>query len=66
MKLQKLREWANEQFGSCAPKCDETLRRWVRQGKIIPRPRKIGKDYAVRSDARYVNPNDPASIADLI
>ncbi|RRS06460.1 hypothetical protein EIP75_02135 [Aquabacterium soli] len=54
-KFQKLREWADEQFGSCAPKSDETLRRWARQGKIIPRPKKIGKEYAVRSDAVYVN-----------
>lgn len=26
-KLQKLREWADSQFGECAPKSDETLRR---------------------------------------
>ena len=65
-KLQKLREWADSQFGECAPKSDETLRRWVRDGKIFPRPRKIGRDYAVRSDAQYIHPNDPTTLADRI
>lgn len=63
MTWQKLRDWAESQFGECAPKSDETLRRWARDGKIIPRPRKIGKEYAVRHDARYVNPNDHDSTA---
>lgn len=66
MKLQKLREWADSQFGNMAPKSDVTLRRWVRDGKIVPRPRKIGRDYAVRPDAKYINPSDPATLADII
>ena len=49
-----------------APKSDVTLRRWARDGKIVPRPRKIGRDYAVRPDAKYINPNDPATLADII
>ena len=65
-KRVSLRTWADSQFGECAPKNDETLRRWAREGKIIPRPRKIGREYAVRSDAQYINPNDVACLADMI
>lgn len=65
-KFQSLRDWADSQFGECAPKCDETLRRWARSGKIHPRPRKIGKEYAVRADAQYINPNDTTTLADRI
>lgn len=66
VKPVTLRTWADSQFGECAPKNDETLRRWVRDGKIIPRPKKIGKGYAVHPEARYVNFNDEASLADMI
>jgi len=65
-KLMKLRQWADSTLGDLAPKNDVTLRRWARDGKIIPQPRKIGRDYAVRSDARYINPNDPATLAEMI
>lgn len=63
-KYVRLREWADSQFGDLAPKCDETLRRWARDGKIIPRPRKIGRDYAVHPGAKYINTNDPATLAE--
>ena len=65
-KVMKLRDWANTVFGDCAPKSDVTLRRWARDGKIMPRPKKVGRDYHVRADARYVNVNDPVSLAEMI
>ena len=66
MKWMKLRDWANATFGDCAPKNDVTLRRWARDGKIVPRPRKVGREYHVQSGARYVNYNDPATLAEMI
>lgn len=66
-KTLTLVQWARETFGENGPKSLVTLRRWARNGQIIPRPQKVGREYLVKPGARYVNPNDFAgSLADRI
>lgn len=48
-----LEEWASAKFGEHAPHIC-TLRRWARDGKIYPAPRKVGRDWLVRPHADYV------------
>ncbi|HCL3459498.1 TPA: excisionase [Pseudomonas aeruginosa] len=51
MKLVTLEEWAAEHFRT--PPSINTLRRWARDGCIIPAPVKHGRSYYVRPDAEY-------------
>lgn len=48
-----LETWAAAKFGEHAPSIG-TLRRWARDGKIYPTPRKIGRDWMVSPRADYV------------
>lgn len=52
-----LQRWAAAQYGEDAPHI-KTLRRWVREGKIYPAPRKDGRTYFVEQTARYVGSYD--------
>ncbi len=55
-----LAKWAAANYGADAPS-EQTLRRWVRGGKIFPIPQKHGRTYFVEETARYVGDyNDPA------
>jgi predicted site-specific integrase-resolvase len=54
----KLEQWARAVFGANAPKSIATLRRWARQGNIVPKPDKVGRDWLVKPEARYVNYNE--------
>lgn len=45
-------EWAQINF-SKTPHLN-TLRRWVRDGHIRPKPKKCGKSWQVKRDAEYV------------
>lgn len=49
--------WAAAKF-SPAPSI-YTLRRWAREAKIFPLPRKYGREYRVKENARYIDHNDP-------
>ncbi|WP_134549816.1 excisionase, partial [Pseudomonas aeruginosa] len=51
MKLVTLEEWAAEHFRT--PPSINTLRRWARDGCIIPAPVKHGRSYYVSQDAEY-------------
>jgi hypothetical protein len=53
-RLITLETWASARFGEDAP-CVGTLRRWARDGKIYPAPRKHGRSYYVDERAQYVN-----------
>jgi hypothetical protein len=53
-KLVPLRIWAHDLYGEHAPFIG-TLRRWARDGKIYPSPKKHGRSYFVEPDARYVD-----------
>lgn len=58
-KLTTLEAWARLKYGESAPFIG-TLRRWAREGKIYPPPKKHGRSYYVPTDAEYVdNYNDP-------
>lgn len=50
--LIPLDTWAAQQFPVGTPHI-QTLRRWAREGKISPPPRKHGRAYYVRQDAEY-------------
>lgn len=47
-----LTAWAAQQFDP--PPADRTLRLWVREGRIIPAPLKIGRTYYVDPTARHI------------
>lgn len=47
-----LKRWAAENFDP-AP-CVNTLRNWVKQGRIAPAPVFIGRAYWVEATARYI------------
>jgi hypothetical protein len=45
--------WGTLLLGEHAPH-ENTLRRWVHDGRIQPQPVKIGKSWCVRKDAAYI------------
>lgn len=45
--------WAERQFDP--PPADRTLRLWVRSGRIVPAPVKVGRTYYVDPDARHIS-----------
>jgi len=45
--------WGELLLGEHAPG-ENTLRRWVHDGRIQPQPVKIGKSWCVRKDAAYI------------
>ena len=47
-----LTAWAAQQFDP--PPAERTLRLWVREGRIIPAPLKIGRAYYVEPTARHI------------
>jgi predicted site-specific integrase-resolvase len=57
-RLTTLEDWAAKRYGEHAPSI-HTLRRWVREAKIMPAPKKHGRTYFVQEDAKYLNHNDP-------
>lgn len=57
-KLITLEAWAENRYGEHAPHIN-TLRRWVRDAKILPVPKKHGRAYYVSESARYIDYNDP-------
>lgn len=48
-----LEAWALAEYGDDAP-CIATLRRWAREGKVLPKPEKHGRTYYIEPGARYV------------
>jgi hypothetical protein len=57
-KLVPLDIWAARRYGEKPPSI-HTLRRWVREAKIVPVPKKNGRSYYVSENARYIDYNDP-------
>jgi predicted site-specific integrase-resolvase len=52
-----LEKWAERLLNPVPAK--KTLRRWAREGKIVPVPKKSGRAYYVQEDAEYRNWNEP-------
>lgn len=57
-KLITLTAWAGLIYGDNAPHIN-TLRRWCRDGNILPLPKKHGRSYFVSERAFYVSHRDP-------
>jgi hypothetical protein len=56
-QLVPLEVWAHDIYGTASPGLN-TLRRWAREGKIQPSPKKHGRTYFVQANAEYVEPGD--------
>lgn len=52
-----LEKWAAAKLSPAPAK--RTLQRWAREGKSVPVPKKIGRNYYVQEDAEYRNWNEP-------
>jgi len=48
-----LQEWAALMFSKIPH--NNTLLRWVHDGRIQPQPKKVGKAWQVKRDAQYVD-----------
>jgi hypothetical protein len=59
-ELIPLETWIERRY-AVRPPSIQTVRKWVRQGKIYPAPKKEGRAYYIRPDAGYVEGN-----ADLV
>jgi hypothetical protein len=46
-----LTAWASQEFDP--PPAERTLRLWVKQGRILPAPIKVGRTYYVVPDAKH-------------
>jgi hypothetical protein len=51
-KLIPLNIWRERRYGEGGPSM-KTLRRWARDAKIVPPPKKQGRAYYVQEDARF-------------
>ena len=55
-----LKAWADQQYGEHSPSIG-TLRRWCKDARIFPIPKKHGRSYFVEEGAQYVDDyNDSA------
>ena len=63
-KLVSLEMWAASRYGD-SPPSKKTLRAWARTAKIVPVPKKEGRRYVVREDARFIDYDDPDYVAAL-
>ncbi len=55
-----LQAWAEAKFDPVPH--PNTLRRWAKNGSIVPQPFKLGNDYMVSPAARYTNEPAPARL----
>lgn len=55
--LTSLENWAKKRYGDDAPSI-YTLRRWVKQAKIVPAPKKVGRMYFIQPGAIYLGNMD--------
>ncbi|PQP20197.1 excisionase [Burkholderia cepacia] len=54
-KLIPVATWADSVFGEYRPH-KNTLLNWIKNGRIRPVPRKVGREYFCRPEAEYVDP----------
>jgi hypothetical protein len=47
-----LTAWAFQEFDP--PPAERTLRLWVRDGRIVPAPIKVGRTYYVQPEAKHI------------
>lgn len=63
-RLLTLEEWAAATYET--PPALFTLRKWAREQKINPAPKKHGRTYYVSQDARYMGYSDAGRLAGRI
>lgn len=51
-KLMKLKKWWSLNYE--APYEAKTVRKWAKEGKLVPAPIKHGRPYYIRGDARHI------------
>lgn len=64
-KLITLERWGRLKYGDDVPFIG-TLRRWVRERKIYPAPKKHGRSYFVPESAEYVENYNDASFMEKV
>lgn len=52
-KLLSLEEWVKRCYDESSAPCLNTVRRWVREQRIHPAPKKQGRGYFFDPEARY-------------
>lgn len=57
-KLIPLSMWAERRYGDTAPSL-RTLRRWIADSRIFPKPQKEGGEWRVLENAVYFDPANP-------
>lgn len=62
--LIPLADWGIRNFNP--PKSIHTLRRWVRDHRIIPAPIKAGREYRVHPDAKFIGSDTDDVVADIL
>lgn len=60
-----LQTWITLTYGDDAPTMD-TARKWCRDGKIQPQPKKHGREYYCSPDAEYVDGSTPTLVQRII
>jgi len=58
-----LTTWAAKQYDPAPP--IYTLRRWAREGEIVPQPELVGKAYYVDENARRLSVPEPTLVERL-
>ncbi|HEI6817133.1 excisionase [Yersinia enterocolitica] len=52
-RMLTLLEWAKEEFGDKAPS-ERLLKKYAKESRILPPAKKIGREWMVDKEARYV------------
>jgi hypothetical protein len=52
VKKITLMAWAAQEFDP--PPAERTLRLWVKEGRIVPAPIKVGRTYYVQPDSKHI------------
>jgi hypothetical protein len=63
-KLVTLERWVADTFGDAVSL--DTARRWIKAGRILPAPQKIGARYFLHPDARYTDTPDKPRLIDRV
>jgi len=64
-KFITLEEWARRTYAEGGPNIN-TLRRWAREARILPRPEKHGRQYYVVPEAVYASPYARSRLVDRL
>lgn len=66
MSLLTLESWLSQTYAPDSAPSVITVRRWIKEGRILPRPQKQGRAYYFRPEARYVDVRQPVRLVERI